>query len=102
MTETPVNAMTRDDVLRMAREAANLGNGYPNIDRIYLWRPDGDDVKWLVRFAALVAAAEREACAKICETLDGWTPEVLAIEVALGERRAYAVMDFAAAIRART
>jgi hypothetical protein len=55
--------MTRDDIIRMAREA----NGY--ISEL----PNGDawlfDDAALERFAALVAAAEREACAKVC---DGW------------------------------
>ena len=27
-------------------------------------------VEWLENFAALVAAAEREACAKVCEAID--------------------------------
>jgi len=45
--------MTKDDITRMAREAGFVGF-------------DGDNGS-LRRFAALVAAAEREACAKICE-----------------------------------
>ena len=49
--------MNRDDIIRMAREA---GISKP-------W--DQEPVQWgtLERFAALVAAAEREACAKVCE-----------------------------------
>ena len=50
--------LSRDDVLRMAREASKQG-GYPYIDRIYLWRESHQDAEWLERFAALVAAAER-------------------------------------------
>jgi hypothetical protein len=48
--------MTRDDIIRMAKEA----NGEPAWD-------DGVDWVWgeVERFAALVAAAEREECAKI-------------------------------------
>jgi hypothetical protein len=49
--------MNRDDVLRMAREA-----GGDHDDGVYLFMIDE-----LERFAALVAAAEREACAKVCE-----------------------------------
>ena len=51
--------MTRDDIIRMAKEA---GISKP-------W--DQEPVKWetLERFANLVAAAEREACAKVCEVL---------------------------------
>ena len=49
--------MTRDDIIRMAREAG--------------WSDDLLNVSFtaplLERFAALVAAAEREACAKVCE-----------------------------------
>ena len=46
--------MNRDDIIRMAREAELLdsdGTGYCPIG-------------YIERFAALVAAAEREACAK--------------------------------------
>ena len=54
--------MTRDDIIRMAREAEWSG--------IYCVEPSlsinlTEDE--LMRFAALVAAAEREACAKVCE-----------------------------------
>jgi hypothetical protein len=45
--------MTKDDIIRMAREAGVWDRiGYP---------------AEIERFAALVAAAEREACAKVCE-----------------------------------
>ena len=47
--------MNREDIIRMAREA----------DRE--WDCDRDMVEWLEWFAALVTAAEREACAKVCE-----------------------------------
>ena len=57
-------AMTRDDIIRMAREADIYMGGHPmNPLNVYL----GD----LERFAALVAAAEREACAKLCEKMLG-------------------------------
>lgn len=49
--------MTRDDIIRMASEAD----------------AEHDDVRvtpFLERFAALVAAAEREACAKVCDEVD--------------------------------
>ena len=45
--------MNREDITRMAQEAGFVGM-------------DGDHGA-LRRFAALVASAEREACAKICE-----------------------------------
>ena len=50
--------MTRDDIIRMAREA---GLALASFCR---WSAYSDDLE---RFAALVAAAEREACADICE-----------------------------------
>lgn len=52
--------MTTDDILRMAREAGRWATNQT-----------GDTYEWNVlrdeRFAALVAAAEREACAISCE-----------------------------------
>jgi hypothetical protein len=48
--------MTRDEITRMAREA-----GFVGMDGLH---------KGLCRFAALVAAAEREACAKIVDVYD--------------------------------
>ena len=48
--------MTREEITRMAREAG-LSNDFGNLGYPYL--PE------LERFAELVAAAEREACAKV-------------------------------------
>ena len=54
--------MTQEDIIKLAREAG-LAEGIA----------DGLNGEWkaerefLERFAALVAAAEREACAKVCE-----------------------------------
>ena len=53
--------MTRDDIIRMAREA-----GWPGIYAKPLFSITMQEDDFL-RFAALVAAAEREACAKVCE-----------------------------------
>ena len=50
--------MNRDDIIRMAQECQLIGMR-PHLDGIY--------EEALQRFAALVAAAEREACAKACE-----------------------------------
>lgn len=44
--------MTQDEVIKMARQAGDTLNK-----------------EWLQRFAKLVAAKEREACAKVCEDL---------------------------------
>ncbi len=55
--------MTRDDIIRMAREAGLPAFLYPELIVETDW-------KLIERFAALVSAAEREACAKVCEELD--------------------------------
>ena len=68
--------MNKELIIRMAREAgiAHHGLGWT------CWEGQ------LERFAALVAAVEREACAKLCEANDKSTHPA----------------DLAAAIRART
>jgi hypothetical protein len=54
--------MNREDIIRMALEA---GMAEPQEVMYYnFWTADQ---KELERFASLVAAAEREACAKACE-----------------------------------
>lgn len=50
--------MTRDEVLRIGRQAG-----------AFIEAAQEKDLLWLERFAALVAAAEREECAKVCETV---------------------------------
>ena len=65
--------MTRDDIIRMGRQAGAL-----------IEIAQEKDLQWLERFAALVAAAEREACAKVCEIMtptdaDGFCPVAAAI-----------------------
>ena len=52
--------MTRDDIIRMAREA-EIDAESDTLCRYEGW------VEPLQRFATLVAAAEREACAKLAE-----------------------------------
>jgi hypothetical protein len=52
--------MTKEELIRMAREA---GLSVWDNERASM-EGDGDALE---RFAALVAAAEREACAKVCE-----------------------------------
>ena len=62
--------MTSDDIIRMAREAGLgtvLCHNSVEGDRVWIEGADWHDE--LERFAALVAAAEREACAKVCERL---------------------------------
>jgi hypothetical protein len=64
--------MTRDDITRLAREA-NLGNvlchNSVEGDRVFIEGADWHDE--VERFAALVAAAEREACACDVEQYGG-------------------------------
>lgn len=76
--------MTRDDIIRMARE---VGAGEPNdlygrSDYVVMTQYE------LERFSALVAAAEREACAKVCDEREF--------------TNVYGVKECAAAIRTRT
>ena len=56
--------MTQEEIVRIAREAglALTDHGHPEGYAMFCER--------LERFAALVAAHEREACAKVCEELD--------------------------------
>ena len=77
--------MNRDDIIRIYEKA----NG---------WSPEGWDktVDELERFAALVAAVEREACAEMCEGRAIITPEWQ-----LDQHYNQAVRHCAAAIRAR-
>ena len=63
--------MTRNDIIRMAREAGWSGIYSKPLMSIAMQEND------FLRFAALVAAAEREACAKVCDELrdeDGFEP----------------------------
>jgi hypothetical protein len=80
--------MNREDIIRMAREAGCIPRRHPEYDNdIQVFATP--DV--LERFAALVAAAEREACAKVCEELrdedgyEAWNTECAAAIRARGE-----------------
>ena len=65
--------MNREDIIRMAREATKEAP-----------REDWNSTAWvfgdetLEHFAALVASAEREACAKLCEDHSTWTGRMCA------------------------
>ena len=66
--------MTQDEIIRMAREA-----GYQSV---YLSdAPIGRSYQFLERFAALVAAHESEACAKVCEDINNPTFEAVAAAI---------------------
>jgi hypothetical protein len=57
--------MTKDDIIRMAREAGCLGPGEGG-DPNGLWEPNGWEnvTELMFRFADLIAAAERERLAQ--------------------------------------
>jgi hypothetical protein len=76
--------MTRDDIIRMAREAGLCDSSGEDDDSVNIARQ-------LERFAALVAAAEREVCAQVCNYIAN-KPSNVVLGVA---------MDCATAIRAR-
>ena len=70
-------AMTREDIIKLAREAGfQVLLPRDHVDGtggVYV--EDDDIAEMLERFAALVAAAEREECAKVCEAVPssvGW------------------------------
>ena len=56
--------MTDDDIMKLALDSGPL--------------TQGPFKEWCKRFANLVAAAEREACAKLCDDLDDDLPDGLA------------------------
>lgn len=58
--------MNREDVVKMARESGGIDVTTTNAGGVTVWLGTGTP-EFLERFAALVAAHEREACAKICE-----------------------------------
>jgi hypothetical protein len=67
--------VNREDIIRMAREA-RFAEGMDWGHEI--WEAKTGNLE---RFAALVAAAEREACAKVAEThqyVAGWDAQVAA------------------------
>ena len=58
--------MTKEDIIKLALEAGCIPRRHPEYDNdIQVFATS--DV--LVHFAALVAAAEREACARLCDQM---------------------------------
>jgi hypothetical protein len=55
--------MDREEIIRMAREAGFRDTTSPIVALSVSWEQ-------VEQFAALVAAAEREACAKVCDGMD--------------------------------
>jgi hypothetical protein len=74
--------VTRKDIIRMALEAgANLSSNPDKWDILEIRDTD------LERFAALVAAHEREECAKLCEDSVEYAADELARQIrAKGEK----------------
>ena len=62
--------MTRDDIIKLAREAGAKPSSHPEKWDVWLFQDPA-----IERFAALVweraAAAEREECAKVCDEVGG-------------------------------
>jgi hypothetical protein len=75
--------MTRDDIIRMAHECGILMRSHEH----------QEEPTKLERFAAFVAAAEREACARVCDERAKKAP--------VCSEAQYEADDCAAAIRAR-
>jgi hypothetical protein len=68
--------MTREDIIRMAKECGNWSGQTVEMN-----------VVGLERFAKLVAAAEREACAKVVEDYCGaWDDKGYALAAAIRAR----------------
>ena len=64
--------MDREEIIRMAREAELI----METDCTTPWMEDHDLTPYLERFAALVAAAERRACAEACEEVESRAEEL--------------------------
>ena len=89
--------MTREDIIRMAREAGFTVRNFDDSDEVM----DGDNwhtqTEFVEDFARIVAAAEQEACAKVCEDMKlEWEdqPNIAQAEIAT-------LKECAEAIRAR-
>lgn len=73
--------MDRENIIRMAREA-----GF-EVYETDVWITDGWWLEELERFAALVAAVERNACAKVVEDYCGaWDDKGYALAAAIRAR----------------
>ena len=84
--------MTQDEIIEMAMKAEFVSHGNPSCEESELFVCTDKDI---VHFAKLVAKAEREACAKVCDDKhDTWRWDDEA-DSASGPR------DCAATIRAR-
>lgn len=82
--------MNRDDIIRMAQEVS--GVEFPtSMDGVKI----GMSIEHLEHFANLVAAAEREACAKVCEAGTGEPVQMKTLDILRKEREriAFAIRE---------
>ena len=79
--------MTREEIIAMAREAGFDMSRLPSIRAANVYGEVNDE---LARFASLVAAKEREACAQVCDGVENGEGETAGL-----------ACECAAAIRAR-
>ena len=92
--------MNNENIQRIAREAGIVWADHTIV---------GSDENLLIRFAALVAAADREACAKVCEEKQTYSMPIpcpdgiegCCVAHVVPARREKTGQDCAAAIRAR-
>ena len=71
--------MTQDEIIEMARQA---GINYRELsDEFATGNGDGVEIEQMQAFAALVAAAEREACAMLCEEPWQGSPKGIAEQI---------------------
>jgi len=59
--------MTKDEIIEMARQARLMSE----YDEASPWVEDHEITQYVEAFAKLVAAKEREACAKVCDRVVG-------------------------------
>ena len=86
--------MTQNEIIEMAREAASHGvEEHPSGEVTYVFYNEH-----LMNFAKLVAAKEREACAKVCEDIEVEETHYCMNVYEEGTRYKFAVIE---AIRAR-
>ena len=78
--------MTKDDIIRMAQDAGMQTVFAVTEEHKDGWKTVVDHRPFLERFANLVAAAERERCAKIVLTGTGEPVQVATLEILKKER----------------
>ena len=70
--------MTREDIIRMGAES--------KISLYSLGKEKEKFINYLESFASLVASAEREACAKVCDDWSAWHGDTKIISKAIRAR----------------